>query len=400
MPRLVKYQNNVLLQSHRIDHLKGNYNIDYLIPTTADMEAGFEDIVQSFELAKNLIESGAAAIHIEDQEGAYKKCGHMGGKVLVPTREMIKKLKAARFAADMCGVDTVIIARTDANSGALLKTDIDPYDRPFVDYTKERTEEGFYHVNASLDQAIARGLAYAPYADMLWCETAKADIEEARKFAEGIHAKYPGKLLAYNCSPSFNWLLNFTEKEVTKYMDSSFGSSIETEMTKNKNLKEAIKNIAQMIIDDEDNGFANIEASISNFNHEDKEVVNLVRNCRKIFTGIVSRDLLSKAYNKIGSFQDDLNKLGYKFQFITLSGFHSLNMAMFELGEDYKENGMLAYVKLQQKEFKAAKRGYREVKHQEAVGTSYYDELAKLISGGKSSTLAMKGSTESEQFKH
>lgn len=329
MPTFTTYQNNVLLQAQKIDHSKGDNTTDYLVPIVADIEAGFGDVIQTLELTKNMIQAGAAAVHLEDQEGALKKCGHLGGKVLVPTKEMIKKLKAVRFAADVSGTNTIIIARTDANSGALLKTDIDPYDQSFIDYSKGRTEEGFYNLKAGIDQAIARGLAYAPYADMLWFETSTPDMEEAVKFAKAIHAKYPNKLLAYNCSPSFNW-------GQIKFKSSKEGLS-PSELEKER--EEYIKN-----------------------------------------------------------FQNELGKLGYKFQFVTLSGYHVANLSMFELAEGYKSDGMLAYYRLQQKEFDAQKRGYREVKHQESVGTGYYDKVVQIISGGASSTLALKGSTEEDQF--
>ena len=313
VPDLVEHINNVLIQADQIDHEKGNNGTSWLIPLIADAEAGFGDVPQTFELVKHLIRAGASSIHLEDQEGALKKCGHLGGKVLVPTREFIKKLITARFAADSLGVNTVLIARTDANSGALLKSDIDPYDHSFVDYSKGRTEEGYYTVNAGIDQAISRGLAYAPYADMLWFETSEPNLGEAKKFADAIHKQFPGKLLAYNCSPSFNWKAKLTNEEIT-------------------------------------------------------------------------------------DFQKRLGEMGYKFQFVTLSGYHSVNLSMFELAKDYEKRGMLAYSELQEAEFKAAKIGYKEVKHQEAVGTGYYDVIEKIVTGGASSTLALRGSTEEQQF--
>lgn len=315
VPILLKRLNNALLQAGRIDHSEGNSNIDWMVPIVADGESGFGGPLNSFELMKCMIRGGAAGVHFEDQLASAKKCGHMGGKVLVPTREFIQKLAAARLASDVMGVDTILIARTDAERGALLTSDIDENDKPFVDYSKGRTSEGFYYTKAGLDQAISRGLAYAPYADMIWCETAKPDLKDAQKFADAIHAKYPGKLLAYNCSPSFNWKANLDDKT-------------------------------------------------------------------------------------IAIFQDELNKMGYKFQFITLSGFHVINLATFLLAHEYREKGMPAYVKLQQAEFEAEKDGYRAAKHQAFVGTGYFDEVAKTVSGGSSSTLSLQGSTEEAQFKH
>ncbi len=312
VPTFVEHINNVLVQTDQIHREKGDDKTKWLVPLVADAEAGFGDVLQTFELIKHMIKAGASGIHLEDQEGALKKCGHLGGKVLVPTREFVKKLITARLATDMCNVPTVIIARTDAGSGSLLKSDIDPYDKSFVDYSKGRTEEGFYHVKAGIDQAISRGLAYAPYSDMLWFETSTPDMKEAEQFAKAIHEKFPGKLLAYNCSPSFNW-----------------------------------------------------KAKLSD--------------------------------DQIKTFQKDLEKLGYKFQFVTLSGYHDINHSMLELAKAYKEDGMLAYSKLQQAEIAAKNPA---VKHQEEVGTSYYDVIEQIASGGLSSTTAMKGSTEEAQFKH
>jgi len=260
---------------------------------------------------KAMIEAGAAAVHFEDQLSSAKKCGHLGGKVVVPIREFIEKLTAARLAADVCGVPTILIARTDANSAGLLLSDADARDREFI--YGERTAEGFYQFHGGIDAAIARGLAYAPYADMLWCETSTPDLAEARKFAEAIHAKFPGKLLAYNCSPSFNW---------KKKLD---------------------------------------DVTIANF-------------------------------------QQELGKMGYKFQFVTLAGFHALNMSMFRLASGYAKAGMTAYSKLQQEEFAAQELGYRAVTHQRFVGTGYFDEIAQVVSGGHSSTTALAGSTEAAQF--
>ena len=283
----------------------------WFAPIVADAEAGFGGSLNAYELMKSMIEAGAAGVHFEDQLSSAKKCGHLGGKVVVPTREFIEKLIAARLAADVCGVPTILIARTDANSAGLLLADADPRDREFI--YGERTPEGFYQFRGGIDAAIARGLAYAPYADMLWCETSTPDLAEAKKFASAIHAKFPGKLLAYNCSPSFNW---------KKKLD---------------------------------------DVTISNF-------------------------------------QQELGKMGYKFQFVTLAGFHSLNMAMFHLAHGYAQSGMTAYSKLQQEEFAAQEVGYRAVTHQHFVGTGYFDEIAQVVSGGHSSTTALAGSTEAAQF--
>ncbi len=311
VPSLVERINNSLIRSDQISHLKGDNKTDWLVPLVADAEAGFGGVLNAFELMKGMIESGASAVHFEDQLAAAKKCGHLGGKVLVPTREFISKLIAARLAADISGVETIIIGRTDAESASLLTSDIDPNDQPFIQ--GKRTQEGFYQVKAGLDQAISRGLAYAPYADLLWFETSHPDLKQAKIFADAIHSKYPGKLLAYNCSPSFNWRANLDEK--------------------------TIKN-----------------------------------------------------------FQEELNEMKYKFQFVTLSGFHSLNYAMFELAKEYKKSGMAAYSKLQNAEFEAEKDGYSAVKHQSFVGTGYFDAITEIISGGASSIVSMKGSTEEEQF--
>lgn len=313
MPVLLKRINNALHQAERIHHMKGDNSTNWMVPLVADAESGFGGPLNVFELMRFMIRGGAAGVHFEDQLASAKKCGHMGGKVLVPTSEFITKLIGARFAADIMGADTILIARTDADSGSLLTSDVDERDKPFIDYSKGVTSEGFFHVRASLDQAIVRGLAYAPYADMLWCETSKPDLEEARIFAKGIHAKYPGKLLAYNCSPSFNWSAKLDEKTIAK-------------------------------------------------------------------------------------FQDELAKMGYRFQFVTLSGFHVLNLATFLLAEDYKKRGMAAYSCLQEKEFEAAKRGFEAIKHQDFVGAGYFDEVNQVITGGKASTLALKGSTEEAQF--
>lgn len=277
----------------------------------ADAEAGFGGPLNVFELMKAMIEAGAAGVHFEDQLASEKKCGHLGGKVLIPTQQAIRNLIAARLAADVMGVPTILIARTDANAAKLITSDIDPYDHPFI--TGERSPEGFYYLKNGLDTAIARGLAYAPYADLIWCETSEPNLEEARRFAEAIHEKYPGKWLAYNCSPSFNWKKKLDEKT-------------------------------------------------------------------------------------IATFQEELGKMGYKFQFVTLAGFHSLNHGMFELAKGYSERGMAAYSELQQAEFASQEKGYTAVKHQREVGTGYFDEVSMVISGGTSSTTALKESTEAEQF--
>ena len=312
VPTVIRRINNALLRADQIHHMDGKNGIHWMAPIVADAEAGFGGSLNAFELMKAMIEAGAACVHFEDQLSSAKKCGHLGGKVLVPTSEAIQKLVAARLAADVLGVPTLIMARTDANSAYLLTSDIDPRDREFV--TGERTSEGFFHIRGGLDSAIARGLAYAPYADLIWCETSEPNVEEARRFAEAIHAKYPGKLLAYNCSPSFNW---------------------------KKKLDDAT----------------------------------------------------------IASFQPELAKMGYKFQFVTLAGFHALNLSMFELARGYKDSGMTAYSRLQEKEFsRETEYGYQAVKHQRFVGTGYFDALTQVIAGGLSSTTALKGSTEQEQF--
>jgi isocitrate lyase len=302
-----------LQRADQIQHSEGKGDTYWFAPIVADMEAGFGGPLNVFELTKAMIEAGASGIHLEDQLSSEKKCGHLGGKVLLPTQTSIRNLIAARLATDVMGIPTVIIARTDANAANLITSDADPYDHPFL--VGERSPEGFYYTKAGLDQAIARGLAYAPYADMIWCETSEPNIDEARRFAEEIHKEFPGKLLAYNCSPSFNW-----EKKL------------------------------------------------------DNET--------------------------IANFQKELGKMGYKFQFVTLAGFHALNYSMFELARGYKESGMTAYSELQQAEFAAEVNGYSATKHQREVGTGYFDEVSQVISGGNSSTTALKGSTEEEQFQH
>jgi isocitrate lyase len=312
VPNLVARLNNALLRADQIHHLSGDDGVDWMVPIVADAEAGFGGVLNAYELMKHMIVRGAAAVHFEDQLASLKKCGHLGGKVLVPTREFISKLVAARLAADICGVDTLLIARTDALSATILANDVDPYDRPFV--TGERTPEGFVRVRSGMEAAIARGLAYAPYADLLWFETSTPDLAEAERFASEVHERYPGKLLAYNCSPSFNWKLHLGEAD-------------------------------------------------------------------------------------IAAFQRRLGGMGYKFQFVTLSAFHSMNHAMFTLARDYERRGMAAYAELQQSEFAAEPEGYEAVRHQQFVGARYFDEITQVVTGGTSSTLAMTGSTEEEQFR-
>jgi isocitrate lyase/isocitrate lyase len=311
VPAVVKRINNTLLRADQLHHAEGKDGIDFLQPIVADAEAGFGGVLNAFELMKAMIEAGAAGVHFEDQLASVKKCGHMGGKVLVPTREAVEKLNAARLAADVMGVPTLLVARTDAEAADLLTSDIDPNDQSFT--TGERTPEGFYRTRNGLDQAISRGLAYAPYADLVWCETGKPDLEFARKFAEAIHAKFPGKLLAYNCSPSFNWKKNLDDETIAK-------------------------------------------------------------------------------------FQKEIASYGYKFQFITLAGFHSLNYSMFNLAHGYARRQMSAFVELQEAEFAAAEKGFTAVKHQREVGTGYFDAVTQAIQQGQSSTTALTGSTEEEQF--
>ncbi len=313
VPNLVRRINNALVRADQIHHLHDDHHIYWFAPIMADAEAGFGGNLNAFELMKMMIEAGASAVHFEDQLSSAKKCGHMGGKVLIPVQEAVAKLIAARLAADVMGVPTLVVARTDADSGNLLSSDVDPRDRPFIT-SPERTAEGFYHVNCGLDYAIMRGLAYAPYADILWMETSRPDLEEARAFAQAIHARYPGKLLTYNCSPSFNWRLNLSPEA-------------------------------------------------------------------------------------IASFQEELGKMGYKFQFVTLAGFHALNTSMFDLARGYASQGMAAYSVLQEKEFELARTaGYSAVKHQTFVGVSYFDEIQQVVMAGHASTTALHGSTEEEQF--
>jgi isocitrate lyase len=311
VPQVVKRINQTLQRADQIAYSEGNSEIDWFAPIVADAEAGFGGALNVFELMKSMIEAGAAGVHFEDQLSSEKKCGHLGGKVLLPTQTAVRNLTSARLAADVMGTPTILIARTDADAADLITDNIDPVDEPFI--TGERTPEGFYRTKAGIDQAIARGLAYAPYADLIWCETSEPNLEEARRFAEAIHKKFPGKLLAYNCSPSFNWKAKLSDKEIANY-------------------------------------------------------------------------------------QKEIGKLGYKFQFVTLAGFHSLNHSMFELALGYKDRGMAAYSELQQAEFSSEKDGYSATRHQREVGTGYFDVVAQVVSGGTSSTTALTGSTEEEQF--
>jgi isocitrate lyase len=311
VPTVVKRINQALHRADQIEHAEGGAERYWYAPIMADAEAGFGGPLNAYELMKSMIEAGAAGVHFEDQLASEKKCGHLGGKVLVPTSQFIRTLSAARLAADVCNVPTILVARTDADSAGLLTSDIDERDRPFI--TGERTQEGFYRVRSGIDQAIARGLAYAPYADLIWCETSTPDLDEARRFAEAIQAQFPGKMMAYNCSPSFNW---------------------------RKNLDEVT----------------------------------------------------------IGRFQRELGAMGYKFQFVTLAGFHVLNHAMYELARDYKDRGMTAYTRLQEAEFASEAHGYTATRHQREVGTGYFDEVRQVLSAGQSSTLALEESTEADQF--
>ena len=311
VPDVVRRINNALLRADQLHHAEGDDSVDWLQPIVADAEAGFGGVLNAHELMKAMIEAGAAGVHFEDQLASAKKCGHMGGKVLVPTQEAVQKLVAARLAADIMDVPTVLLARTDANAAGLITSDVDDYDAPFV--TGERTVEGFYVTRPGIEQAISRGLAYAPYSDLLWCETAHPDLEEAKKFAEAIKKQYPDQLLSYNCSPSFNWKANLDEPTIAK-------------------------------------------------------------------------------------FQKELGAMGYKFQFITLAGFHALNFSMHTLARGYRDRQMSAYVELQEAEFAAEKFGYTATRHQREVGTGYFDALTQAIGGGQSSLSALSGSTEDEQF--
>ena len=311
VPTVVKRLTNARARADQIQWKEGKGGTDFFAPIVADAESGFGGVLNAFELMKTMIDAGAAGVHYEDQLASVKKCGHMGGKVLVPTQEAVQKLIAARLAADVMGVPTVLLARTDAEAADIVTTDVDENDQPFL--TGERTSEGFYRTRKGFDQALSRGLAYAEYADMVWCETGTPDLEFARKFAEGIRRKFPEKMLAYNCSPSFNWKRNLDDAAIAK-------------------------------------------------------------------------------------FQRELGAMGYKFQFITLAGFHALNYSMFELAHGYARNHMSAFVELQQKEFAAAEKGFTAVKHQREVGTGYFDEITQVVTAGKASTTALHGSTEDEQF--
>ncbi|MDH5403945.1 MAG: isocitrate lyase/phosphoenolpyruvate mutase family protein, partial [Candidatus Heimdallarchaeota archaeon] len=310
-PLLVKRINNAFMRADQIHHLEEKNGIDWFLPIVADGEAGFGGVLNVFEFTKNMIRSGVAAVHFEDQLSAHKKCGHLGGKVLTPTKNFIETLTSARLAADVYEVPTLIVARTDANSAKLLSNDSDPVDNDFI--TGDRSSEGFFYYSGGLDASIARGTSFAPYSDLVWFETSKPDIDEARTFSEAVRGKYPGQMLAYNCSPSFNWSKHMTEEQASR-------------------------------------------------------------------------------------FQSELGELGYKFQFVTLAGFHQLNYGMFELATGYKERGMGEYMKLQNAEFDAEARGYQAVKHQRFVGTSYFDEVNLTITQGKTSTSALEESTEAEQF--
>ena len=311
VPQVVKRINQALQRADQIDHSEGRNGTWWFAPIVADAEAGFGGALNAFELMKQMIEAGAAAVHFEDQLASEKKCGHLGGKVLVPPCQFIRTLTSARLAADICGVPTLIVARTDANSATLLTSDVDERDREFI--TAERTTEGFFRIQGGVEMAIARALAYAPYADLLWMETANPDVDEARRFSSAVHEKFPGKLLAYNCSPSFNWAKKLTPE-------------------------------------------------------------------------------------KIASFQSELADMGYKFQFVTLAGFHALNYSMYELARQYRGEGMAAYSRLQQAEFAAEKDGYTATRHQHEVGTGYFDEVMKVVSQGQASTTALESSTETAQF--
>ncbi len=313
VPNVVRRINASLRRADQIDHAEGKRERYWFAPILADAEAGFGGPLNAYELMKSMIEAGAAGVHFEDQLASEKKCGHMGGKVLVPTNNFIRTLTAARLAADVMGVPTLLVARTDADSAKLLMSDADEYDHAFIDRKAGRSAEGFYRLKGGLECAIARGLAYAPYADLIWCETSTPDLDQAKKFAEAIRAKFPNKLLAYNCSPSFNWKKNLDDKTIAK-------------------------------------------------------------------------------------FQRELGAMGYKFQFVTLAGFHALNYSMYELARTYKDRGMAAYSELQQKEFGSEKDGYTATRHQREVGTGYFDKVAEVISGGCASTLALNDSTETHQF--
>jgi isocitrate lyase len=311
VPDVVRRINSALRRADEITHAEGDDGVDWFAPIVADAEAGFGGALNCFELTKAMIEAGAAGVHFEDQLASEKKCGHMGGKVLLPTSHAIRNLLAARLAADVCGVPTILVARTDADAADMITSDVDERDHEFI--TGERTEEGFYRTDAGVEQAIARALSYAPYADLIWCETSEPDHDHARRFAEAVHAEFPHKKLAYNCSPSFNWKSKLSDAEIE-------------------------------------------------------------------------------------SFQDELAKLGYVFQFVTLAGFHTLNLSMFELADGYRDRGMAAFADVQQREFAAEDRGFTATKHQRQVGAGYFDDVAEVISGGSVSTGALAGSTEERQF--
>jgi isocitrate lyase len=313
VPKVVERINNSLLRADQIDTAEGKSGFDWMAPIMADAEAGFGGTLNAYELMKGMIKAGAAGVHFEDQLASEKKCGHLGGKVLVPTKEFVKKLTAARLASDVMNVPTLLVARTDADSAQLITSDVDEYDHSYIDFDRGRTPEGFYYIKNGVETAIQRGLAYAPYADLVWCETGNPDLEYARKFAEAIRKEFPDKMLAYNCSPSFNWKKNLDDATIAK-------------------------------------------------------------------------------------FQRELGAMGYKFQFVTLAGFHALNYSMFNLALDYKERGMAAYSQLQEAEFDKESVGYTATKHQREVGTGYFDAVSSVISAGQASTLALKGSTEEEQF--
>jgi len=313
VPKVVEKINASLLRADQIDVSEGRESFDWMAPIMADAEAGFGGSLNAYELMKGMIQAGAAGVHFEDQLASEKKCGHLGGKVLVPTQEFLKKLTAARLAADVMNTPTLLVARTDADSAQLITSDVDEYDHSYIDFAAGRTTEGFYRIKNGVDTAIKRGLAYAPYADLVWCETGLPSLEYAKKFAEAIKKEHPDQMLAYNCSPSFNWKKHLDDKTIAK-------------------------------------------------------------------------------------FQRELGAMGYKFQFVTLAGFHALNHSMFNLAHDYKERGMAAYSELQQAEFDCEGKGYTATKHQREVGTGYFDAVSTVISAGQSSTLALKGSTEEEQF--
>jgi isocitrate lyase len=315
VPAVVKRINNALRRADQIHTMEGKAGPHWFAPIVADAEAGFGGPLNAFELMKSMIEAGASGVHFEDQLASEKKCGHLGGKVLIPTQQFVRILNAARLGADVCGTSTLVLARTDAESAQLITSDIDERDHPFIDFDRGRTSEGFHHLKTGVgvEHCIARGLAYAPYADLLWWETSRPNLDEARRFAEAIHRQFPGKMLAYNCSPSFNWRANLDPDTIAR-------------------------------------------------------------------------------------FQQELGAMGYKFQFVTLASFHSTNLASFELARGYKARGMAAYSEMQEREFAAEKDGFTAVKHQREVGTGYFDAVSLAISGGRSSTTAMKGSTEHDQF--